>query len=205
MVHSSFINENVKLASESNERLEFLGDAVLSLIVAEKLHHDLPQAAEGELTRLRAALIRQEMLAGLAQKINLGSYLYLGAGEQSGGGRLKPANLAGAFEALIAAIYLDQGLETTRSFILKLVGSQLHRQAEKVAGSDYKSILQEKMQSERQTTPTYQVIETSGPEHARHFVIEVSVGDQVLSRGSGKSKKAAETAAARAALEKLAS
>jgi ribonuclease-3 len=143
------------------------------------------------------------MLAGLARQINLGEYLYLGIGEQACGGRQKPINLAGAFEALVAAIYIDQGLEASRDFVLKMFGPQIHRQADQVAGANYKSRLQEMMQAERQITPSYHVVEASGPDHDRLFSIEVRIGDEVLGRGSGKSKKAAETAAARAALEQM--
>jgi ribonuclease III len=203
LIHSSFINENPELAPVPYERLEFLGDAVIGLVIAEKLYHDLPGAPEGALTQLRAALVRREMLAALAQQIALGEYLYLGIGEQTGGGRQKAINLAGSFEALVAAVYLDQGLETVRAFVLKLFGPEMHKQADQVAGANYKSRLQEMMQAERQITPSYQLVEASGPDHDRLFIVEVRVSDEVLGRGSGKSKKAAETAAARSALEKL--
>lgn len=203
LIHSSYINENPGIAPVPYERLEFLGDAVLGLIIAEKLYQDLPGAPEGELTRLRAALVRREMLAGLAQHMDLGEYLYLGVGEQAGGGRRKPVNLAGSFEALIAAIYLDQGLETARAFILNMFGPEIHKEADQVASANYKSLLQEKMQAETQVTPVYEVVEASGPDHDRLFIIEVKIMDKVLGRGTGKSKKAAETDAARDALEKL--
>jgi len=203
LIHSSFINENPTLAPVSYERLEFLGDAVLGLVIAEKLYHDLPDAPEGDLTRLRAALVRRDSLADLARQINLGDYLYLGLGEQAGGGRSKPVNLAGAFESLIAAIYLDQGLETARVFILKMFGPQLHLQADRTAGANYKSRLQEMVQADYQITPSYHLVEASGPDHHRFFVVEVKIAEKVIGCGSGKSKKAAETAAARDALEKL--
>jgi ribonuclease-3 len=203
LIHTSYINENPGVASVPYERLEFLGDAVLGLVIAEKLYQDLPGAPEGELTRLRAALVRREMLAELAQQIDLGKYLYLGIGEQAGGGRRKPVNLAGSFEALIAAIYLDQGLQTARAFILNMFGPQIHRQADQAASTNYKSLLQEKIQAEFQVPPAYEVVESSGPDHDRLFIIEVKILDKVLGRGSGKSKKAAETEAARDALEHL--
>lgn len=203
LVHSSYINENPAIAPTSNERLEFLGDAVLGLIVAEKLYQDLPESEEGELTRLRSALVCRETLAQLASQVSLGDYLYLGVGEEAGGGRRKPANLAGAFEALIAAIYLDQGLETTRSFILNLYGDKLYKQAHRGAVMDYKSRLQEYLQAEQQTTPSYHMIEAVGPDHARQFTVEVKAGNRVLGRGTGKSKKAAEMEAARIALENI--
>jgi ribonuclease III len=203
LVHSSYINENPGIAPVSNERLEFLGDAVLGLVIAQKLYQDFPQSSEGELTRFRAALVRRETLAQIAVEISLGSYLLLGRGEESGGGREKTANLAGAFEALIASIYLDQGLETTRTLILKLFGPEIHKQARQVAGTDYKSQLQEIIQAQRQQTPVYHMVQASGPDHDRLFTIEVRIGNTVLGRGTGKSKKTAEMEAARTALEWL--
>jgi ribonuclease III len=203
LIHSSYINENPGLAVESNERLEFLGDAVLGLVIAERLYQDFPRSPEGELTRLRAALVRRETLAQMARKIDLGAYLSLGNGEETGGGRGKAANLAGAFESLIAAIYLDQGLETARSFILGLFGPEMYQQAHRGAGTDYKSKLQEIMQAERQITPTYELITAVGPEHDKQFTVEVWIGDEALGRGAGKSKKQAEMEAARAALAKI--
>lgn len=203
LVHSSYINEQPGTFAASNERLEFLGDAVLGLVIAEKLYADLPESAEGELTRLRAALVRRETLARVARMIQLGEYLYLGVGEAAGGGRDKTANLAGAFEALIAAIYLDQGLETARLFILKMFGSEIYQQADKEAGTDYKSKLQEKIQFRDQITPSYKLLGAVGPDHAKIFTVEVRAGEDFLGRGSGNSKKAAEMEAARVALKKL--
>ncbi len=203
LIHSSYINENPGITTPSNERLEFLGDAVLGLVIAEKLYLEPNEASEGEMSRLRAALISRETLAVLAQRIDLGNYLQLGIGEEAGIGRQKPVNLAGAFEALIAAIYIDQGLETARRFILKMFGPEMYKLADQTAAANYKSRLQEKIQAAYQITPAYQVIETSGPDHDRFFVIEVKAGDKLLGRGSGKSKKTAETAAARSALENL--
>jgi ribonuclease III len=203
LVHTSYINENPGAAAIPYERLEFLGDAVLGLVIAEKLYHDLPGASEGELTQLRAALVRREMLASLAQQIELGEYLFLGIGEEAGGGRQKPINLAGSLEALIAAIYFDRGMDTARAFILRMFGPQLHKKADRVANANYKSRLQELLQAERQMAPAYQVVQASGPDHDRLYIIEAKIGDEVLGRGSGKSKKTAETEAARDALEKL--
>jgi ribonuclease-3 len=202
LVHSSYINENPGLADESNERLEFLGDAVLGLVIAERLYQDFPRSPEGELTRLRAALVRRETLAQMARKIDLGAYLSLGNGEETGGGREKTANLAGAFESLIAAIYLDQGLESARRFVLNLFGPEIYQQAHRGAGTDYKSKLQEIMQAQRQITPNYVLIEAVGPEHDKQFTVEVWAGVEALGRGAGKSKKLAEMAAAKVALQK---
>ena len=203
LVHSSYVNENPGSAPVSNERLEFLGDAVLGLLVAEKLYQDSPQLTEGEMTMLRAALVRQETLAHIARTIGLGDYLYLGKGEEASGGRHKPANLAGALEAVIAAVFIDQGQSVARDIILKLFDIELEKALSQGTGVDYKSELQHFIQAKEQKPPTYHLLEAAGPDHARTFTVEVRVGEKVLARGSGKSKKAAETEAARLALEKL--
>ena len=203
LVHGSYINENPGFALTSNERLEFLGDAVLGLIVAEKLHQDFPHLAEGQMTKLRAALVRRDTLARMARTIGLGDHLYLGKGEEAGGGRDKPVNLAGAMEAVIAAIFLDRGSTTAREFILRLFDTELQKVVSQGTGVDYKSQLQELIQAREQQTPTYHVIEATGPDHGKIFTVEVRLGETVLGRGSGKSKKAAESEAARSALEKL--
>ncbi len=204
LVHSSYINENPGFAPASNERLEFLGDAVLGLVVAEKLYQDFPHSAEGGMTRLRAALVRRDTLARIARNIKLGDYLYLGKGEEASGGRRKSANLAGALEAMIAAIFLDQSSTTTREVILRLFNEELQKVASQGVGVDYKSQLQELIQAREQQAPAYQLVEAMGPDHDRRFTVEVRACDTVLGRGSGKSKKMAETEAARAALEQLA-
>jgi len=203
LIHSSYINENPGLSPTSNERLEFLGDAVLGLVVAEKLYQDFPQFTEGEMTRLRSALVRRDTLFRMAKAIKLGDYLYLGKGEEASGGRYKPANLAGALEAVIAAIFLDQGSAITSSFVLRLLDKELHKVISQGTRSDYKSQLQEFIQARQQQTPTYHVIEAVGPDHDRTFTVEVKVGDAVLGRGSGKSKRTAEAEAARSALQRL--
>jgi ribonuclease-3 len=203
LVHSSYVNENPGLAPTSNERLEFLGDAVLGLAVAERLYQDFPQFTEGQMTRLRAALVRRETLARMAQAIGLGDHLCLGKGEETSGGRQKPVNLAGAIEAVIGAIFLDQGLARAKDFTLRLLEADLQKAVTRGDIMDYKSELQELIQAREQQTPTYHVIESTGPEHDKRFTVEVKVGDALLGRGSGKSKKAAESEAARAALEKL--
>ncbi len=203
LVHSSYINENPDFTLTSNERLEFLGDAVLGLVVAEKLYQDFPHLNEGEMTKLRAALVRRDTLTRMARAIRLGDHLYLGKGEEAGGGRDKPANLAAALEAVIAAIFLDRGSSIARDFILRLLDAELEKVASQGAGVDYKSELQELIQDREQKTPTYQVIEAMGPDHDKRFTVEVRLGEAVLGRGSGKSKKAAETEAARSALKQL--
>lgn len=203
LVHGSYINENPGVARTSNERLEFLGDAVLDLIVAEKLYQDFPQFSEGEMTKLRSALVRRDALFHMARTIELGDYLYMGKGEVASGGRYKPANLAGALEAVIAAIYLDQGLAATASFVLRLLDKELQKVVSGGIEVDYKSRLQELIQARQQQAPTYHVIEAVGPAHDRRFIIEVRVGGVVLGRGSGKGKKKAEAEAARAALQQI--
>jgi len=202
LVHSSYINENMGITT-SNERLEFLGDAVLGLIIAQELYRRLPQSSEGEMTELRSSLVRGDALSRLAKAISLGDYLYLGKGEEASGGRRKPANLAGAMEAVIAAIFLDQGFNVTRDFILRLMDKELDKALSRGIAPDYKSQLQELIQARHQQTPTYQVLEAVGPDHDRRFSVEVRVGDTVLGRGSGKSKKLAEIEAARSALDQI--
>ena len=203
LVHGSYVNESPKPAQVSNERLEFLGDAVLGLVVAEKLYRDYPEMDEGEMTSTRAELVRKETLARAAASIELGSYLYLGKGEEAGGGRKKPANLASALEAVIAAVFLDSGLEAARTCILKLLDPDIRQAVSMGQTADYKSELQHLIQSRRQETPFYRLVEAVGPDHGKTFTVEAVLGELVLGRGSGKSKKAAEQEAAKAALETL--
>jgi ribonuclease-3 len=203
LVHSSYCNEKPAFTGHSNERLEFLGDAVLGLIIAERLHHGLPRLSEGEMTRLRSALVRQSCLARIAATISLGNYLYLGKGEEASGGRNKPKNLAAALEAVIAAVYLDQEPASTREFVLRLFDAELDRVLTQGSGGDYKSRLQEFTQAKWQLTPTYHLVEAVGPDHDKTFTVEVRIDNTVLAKGSGKSKKAAETEAARAALRRV--
>lgn len=203
LVHSSYVNENPGIAPSSNERLEFLGDAVLGVILAEKLYQLLPDATEGEMTRLRAALVRRTTLSRVAKAAGLDQYLYLGKGEESSGGRHKPTNLAGALEAVVAAVFLDQGWNAAVDFVLRLFNSELAELDRQRKLIDYKSRLQHLIQSRQQQTPVYQITQTSGPSHEPLFTAEVRVGGTVLGRGRGKSKKIAETEAARSALEQL--
>jgi len=203
VVHSSYVNENPVFASSHNERLEFLGDAILGFVVAEKLYQDFPDLSEGEMTKLRSALVRRDTLARVARAVRLGDFLYLGKGEEASGGWGKTANLAGALEAVIAATFLDQGAAITRNLVLRLLGEELAKVVSQGVGVDYKSQLQELMQSRRQLTPTYRLVEEEGPDHDKSFIVEVMAGDMVLGKGAGKSKKLAETEAARSALERL--
>jgi len=203
LIHSSYSNENPDFALSSNERLEFLGDAVLGFVVAEKLYEDHPDYPEGKMTKLRAALVRRETLARIARRICLREHLSLGKGEEMSGGRNKPANLAAALEAVIAAVYFDQGMEGVRDFIFRMIEPELRLVDETKLTADYKSELQELIQSRRQQAPTYHVIDAIGPDHGKVFTVEVRLNGAVLGRGTGKSKKSAETSAARSALEEL--
>ena len=163
LTHSSYANENPGIAPASNERLEFLGDAILGLIVAENLFRDFPGMSEGEMTRLRSILVKQETLARVAESIKLGNYLYLGKGEEASGGKDKPANLARALEAVIAAVYLDQGSAVTEQLVLEILDAELLKTLYQGAIIDYKSQLQELLQAKKQQTPVYNLIETQGP------------------------------------------
>jgi ribonuclease-3 len=201
LIHSSYLNENPGSAPTSNERLEFLGDAVLGVVITEKLYQELPEATEGEMTKLRAALVSRDTLARLARTAGLGNYLYLGKGEETSGGRDKPANLASTLEAVIAAAFLDQGPHTTRDLILRLFKQELKTVISQGDISNYKTQLQELLQARGQSLPFYHLLEAKGPEHEPQFTVEVHSGDTILGQGSGKSKKQAEARAARSALE----
>jgi len=202
-IHSSYTNENPSFHLLDNERLEFLGDALLGFIVADRLYHEFPHFGEGELTEIRVSLVRQETLAELAVELKLGDYLYLGRGEESGGGRQRQTNLADAFESLVGAIFLDQGLNAARDFVLHNLRRQLQEVGAKGIGRNYKALLQEFTQAKYKQLPIYRLVEVSGPDHDKGFVVEVVLGDRVFGTGSGKSKRAAEMEAARIAWEKL--
>lgn len=196
-------------ASKShNERLEFLGDALLDFIVAEMLFERLPQASEGELTRIRAALVKKSTLAEMAQSLNLGECLILSKGEAGSGGRQRAAVLADALEALIAAIYLDSGIEACKQVVEKLASEKL-AEAEKSGEKDFKTRLQELLQAQGKPLPVYNIVETRGEAHAQEFVVECTVAllSEVL-QGSGNSKRDAEQQAAQRtllAIERLSS
>lgn len=202
-VHASYINENPNFPLPDNERLEFVGDALLSLVAAEKLYYEFSHFGEGELTELRVSLIRQETLAQLASSLGLGKYLILGRGEELTGGRNRPTNLADAFEALVGAIFIDRGFNVARDFVLSCLGSQIEKAKAEGVGKNYKALLQEFTQAKHKQLPTYHVVRVSGPDHDKDFMVEVKLGDTVLGTGSGKSKRAAEFEAARSAWEKL--
>lgn len=203
VVHSSYINENPGFTAGSNERLEFLGDAVLSFIIAERLYQEYPNFTEGEMTKARSRIVCRDTLVRISKSVGLGDYLYLGKGEEVSGGRNKPANLEGVMEAVIAAIFLDSGLDITRDFVVKYFRKEILKAINQGVDSDYKSRLQEILQSNRQLTPTYRLVEATGPDHNKIFTVEVLAGDEALGKGSGGSKKMAENEAARSALEQF--
>lgn len=195
LTHTSYANEARK-GTRHNERLEFLGDSVLSIVVADYLftHKNMP---EGELTRMRASLVCESALFAFAQKIRLGEYLRLGHGEERGGGRERPSIVSDAFEALIAALYLDGGIETARAFILPFVTAVI---SDKLANEDYKTRLQEVIQQNREERLRYVVTGESGPDHDKRFVVEVHLNSNCIGTGRGHSKKQAEQMAAKEAL-----
>lgn len=201
MTHSSHANENRKTQEHSNERLEFLGDAVLGLICGQYLFEAYPKMEEGELSKLRAALVCEKSLYSFAQKIDLGNEILLGKGEEAGGGRDRASVLADAFEALLAAIYLDGGLENTREFILPFLIKEAEKTIKVEGTSDYKTALQEIIQKNKEETLTYKLARESGPDHDKFFEVELLINSNVIARGTGKSKRQAEQDAARQALE----
>ena len=203
LYHRSFLNE-AEEDVESNERLEFLGDAVLGLIISEKLYKDYPAMTEGQLSQVRAILVRWDALARAAERISLGEYLVLGRGEEMSGGRQRPSNLAGALEALIGAAFIDGGMKLATTLVLQLLGPDLAEIQASGFTVDSKSELQHLAQTQYHEIPQYILISSEGPDHAKLFTVEVSVGDQVLGRGQGRNKKQAELNAARQALETLA-
>ncbi len=202
LTHRSYLNE-IDQAWPSNERLEFLGDAVLGLISTDYLFDHFGELGEGELTNLRSALVRMETLARFAQEIRLGQYLFLGRGEEMSAGRHRPAGLACAFEALLGALYLDQGYDAAREFALSFLEPELASVLKGRLHKNAKSVLQELVQARMQQTPTYHLVEEAGPDHAKSFTVEVRVGGRVLGRGHDRNKRGAEQAAAEIALEQL--
>ena len=199
LTHSSCANES-RGKLQSNERLEFLGDSILGMVVADHLYRNHPDLPEGELTRTRSALVCEESLVEVAQALGLGEYLKLGKGEEAGGGRERPSIIADAVEAVLAAVYLDGGIGSARKLIQKFI---LDREAEKSASRDYKTALQELVQRESGQVLGYQLIGAEGPDHAKIFSVEVDLNGAPIGQGRGRSKKEAEQNAAKAAIEKL--
>lgn len=199
LTHSSFANEG-KRSHENNERLEFLGDSVLSLIVSEYLYTHFKDLPEGELTKLRASLVCEKSLFEFAMKIGLGRYLRLGKGEEHTGGRERPSILSDAFEAVIASIYLDGGFQPAKEFVLRFIPKDL-RVGSVGFITDYKTVLQELIQKNKEERIEYVLVAETGPDHNKAFTVEVHLNSNVIGRGEGKSKKQAEQLAAQQALE----
>jgi ribonuclease-3 len=204
LTHRSHAYEQGADAEASYERLEFLGDALLGFLVSDWLYRDDESAAEGVLSRRRQSIVRTSALAKVAARLGLGAGIRLGRGEEQTGGRVKPSLLADVFEAVLGAIYLDGGIRSARAFVRRELGASL-RETRGCAwtSDDFKTRLQETVQARLQQTPRYRIVSTTGPDHALDFVVEVRVGDRVLSRGKGTNRKRAEQDAARRSLEKL--
>jgi ribonuclease-3 len=199
--HTSYVNEHRGKKVKDNERLEFLGDAVLQLTVSEHLYRRYPQLSEGELTRMRAAIVCEPSLVRFAEALDFGRVVLLGKGEERTGGRSRPSLLADAFEAFVGALYLDQGLDAVRAFLDRHLFPHLPEDGQ--AGKDFKTRLQETAQNLGLGTPEYRVVEERGPSHEREFVVEVRIGGRISGRGVGRSKKEAEQQAAAQSLRLL--
>lgn len=202
LTHRSYLNEHPD-AVEDNERLEFLGDAVLDFLVGAWLYNHFPEMSEGELTRMRSALVRTDMLADFARQISLGEVMRLGRGEDDGGGRYRSAILCGTFEALVGALYLDKGMDDVRKFIEPMLEEASDEILSAHNDHDSKSRFQEWAQSQNLGTPQYRTIASYGPDHAKTFEVEVVVDGKVYGQGMGKSKQIAAKEAARQALQAL--
>lgn len=201
-VHRSYLNE-ARGTKQSNERLEFLGDAVLSFISSNYLYSEYPQFPEGTLTNIRSSIVKTKSLATTAKELRLGELMLLSKGEEESGGRDNESLLADCFEALLGAIFLDQGIEVAKKYLQEHLLPKVKQIIADKSYIDYKSFLQEIIQEESRISPTYKVIKSEGPDHARTFLVAAMEGDKELSQGSGKSKQEAEQNAARAALEKM--
>ena len=201
LTHSSYANERWHNSLLSNERLEFLGDAILGMTVAKYLYQTFPDRPEGELTRMRADMVCEQTLAKVAARIELGKHLLLGNGEEQGGGRTRNSILADAVESVIAASYLDGGMEAAQKFIEQFILVEVP--VKQLHNADYKTALQELIQQKKNQVLSYTLVGESGPDHDKQFDVEVKLNGKVVGTGSGSSKKRAEQAAAHAALEKL--
>lgn len=203
LTHRSYLNENPDYPYEDNERLEFLGDAVLDFVIGEYLYHRFPEQDEGTLTSLRAALVCTRSLAQFALDVQLGPHLLLGHGEDEGGGRERPAVLCGAFEAVVGALYLDQGLEQVREFVMPLAEPALEQVLQNDLDKDPKSVLQELSQAHLGHTPRYHTVGARGPDHDKLFTVEVMVNGVTYGSGEGRSKQVAAQLAAAEALTQI--
>ena len=201
LIHRSYLNE-VRENIISNERLEFLGDSILSFVVSSYLYNRFPDLKEGDLTNLRSSIVKTSTLASVAKRLKLGDYLFLSHGEEEGGGRTNPSILADTFEAILGAIFLDQGIKKVTSFIETYLLPHLTQIIEEKTYKDPKSMLQEIVQNDTKNSPLYKVVKEVGPDHAKEFTVSVYVNDKLLGTGGGKSKQDAEQEAAKVALEK---
>ncbi len=199
--HSSYANERWHDSLKSNERLEFLGDSILGMVTAEYLYYHFPDRLEGDLTRMRADMVCERALAKVAERINLGQHILLGHGEETGGGRTRDSILADAVESVIAACFLDGGMEPARKFINTFVLTEVP--VKKLRNTDYKTALQELVQQKKNQVLSYALVGESGPDHDKHFVVQVSLNGKVVGEGNGTSKKRAEQDAAKSAIEAL--
>ena len=199
--HSSYANERWHDSLKSNERLEFLGDSILGMVTAEYLYRNFPDRPEGDLTRMRADMVCERALAVVAERIGLGQHLLLGHGEEAGGGRSRDSILADAVESVIAACFLDGCMDAARKFIDTFVLTEVP--VKKLRNADYKTALQELVQQKKNQVLSYALVAESGPDHDKHFTVEVSLNGKVVGTGDGSSKKRAEQDAARVAIEAL--
>jgi ribonuclease-3 len=200
LTHPSYLSEGEERRIYSNQRMEFLGDAVLGLVVSHYLYQKHPRLTEGQLTKIKAVAVSEPVLLAAARELDLGPYILLGRGEAATGGRARPSILADAFESLVGAVFLAKGLEEAEKFILAHLEGYIEAIEQRRFSPDYKSLLQEYMQGRGRGTPTYRLITSSGPDHNKRFSVEVRIGHNVLGRGSGSSKKEAEQSAAAEAL-----
>lgn len=203
LTHRSYLNEHAGEMLQHNERLEFLGDAILDFLTADALYFRYPDMPEGELTRLRAALVRTETLAQVAAECRIGEVLRMARGEEASGGRERQRNLCDAFEAVVGALYLDQGLSSAAEFVLPRLTPRLEHILAEGLHIDARSMFQEWSQATLNVTPLYRTIESSGPDHQKEFMVEVVIGDQIVAQGGGRSKQLAAQSAARAAMKHL--
>ena len=204
LVHRSFVNENGWPPAASYERMEYLGDAVLGLVISDELYRRRPDMTEGELTKGRSALVRRETLSRVAEKAHLGDYTSLGKGEESSGGRLRDSILAAVFESLVAAVYLDRDYHEAKQFILNIMAEELDEFfTNGIVEENPKSCLQEFVQGRGYSTPSYRLVSSEGPDHGPVFTVEVLIEGEVMGVGQGGNKSGAESTAAKAALDRF--
>lgn len=201
LTHRSYLNENPSWPTPHNERLEFLGDAVLELVITEYLYQEFPDKPEGDLTSIRAALVNANILGDIASDIGVNNFLYLSRGEARDVGRARQTILANAFESIVGAIYLDGGYDAAKGFILRVLAPQTKEILEKRLYRDAKSLFQEEAQERMGVTPTYEVVKEWGPDHDKHFVVGAYLKEELISEGEGSSKQSAQQQAAEAALK----